>query len=191
MLQKAKDFYNEFKPAILFLLRFCATFTILSLVYGFWVEQYTDVADPITRNVASQVRAILSRFYISVTSTPRPGDPSMDIYIDTKYSISVFEGCNGVAIFNLFISFIVGFWGGAKKVVWFGLLGFVVIHLANLLRLLLLAEMALSNSPFFHFTHKYLFTLSIYSIVGVLWYFWVSKVNPIKKQTVTATDEPV
>lgn len=181
MLQKIKDFYNEFKPAILFLLRFSVTFAVLSFLYGFWVEGYKEVADPITKNVAAQIRSILSWFYEGVTSTPRDGDPSMDITINGIYSISVFEGCNGVAIVNLFFSFLVGFWGGFKKLAWFTVLGVFVIHIANLLRLLLLAKLALSNSSLFHFTHKYLFTLSIYAIVFLLWYFWVSKVNPIKK----------
>lgn len=188
MLQKIKDFYNEFKPAILFLVRFSVTFAILSLVYGFWVEGYKEVADPITKNVSYQVREILSWFYDSVTSTQREGNPSMDITIDGKYSVSVFEGCNGVAIVNLFFSFLVGFWGGFKKLAWFSIVGIIVIHLANLGRLLLLAQMALTNSKFFHFTHKYLFTLSIYAIVFVLWYFWVTKVNPIAKPK-TKTDE--
>lgn len=188
MLQKIKDFYEEFKPAILFLVRFSVTFAILSLVYGFWVEGYTEIADPITKNVSYQVREILSRFYYSVTSTQREGNPSMDIIIDGKYSVSVFEGCNGVAIVNLFFSFLVGFWGGFKKLAWFTVLGIVVIHIANLGRLLLLAQMALTNSKFFHFTHKYLFTLSIYAIVFVLWYFWITKVNPIVKPK-AETDE--
>jgi exosortase family protein XrtF len=188
VLQNIKDFYNEFKPAILFLLRFVVTFSVLSLGYGIWVEGYAQVADPITINVAGQVRAILSWFYDGVTSTARVGDPSMDIHINGKYSISVFEGCNGVAIFNLFISFIVGFWGGFKKLVWFGLLGLGIIHISNLVRLLFLAQLALTNSPFFHFTHKYLFTLSIYGIVLILWYLWMNKVNPFKKAQ-TTTDE--
>lgn len=191
MLQKIKDFYEEFKPAILFLVRFSVTFAILSLVYGFWVEGYKEIADPITKNVSYQVREILSWFYDNVTSTQRDGNPSMDITIDGTYSVSVFEGCNGVAIVNLFFSFLVGFWGGAKKLAWFSIVGIIVIHIANLGRLLLLAQMALTNSKFFHFTHKYLFTLSIYAIVFVLWYFWVTKVNPIAKSKPKATtDEP-
>lgn len=191
MLQKIKDFYEEFKPAILFLVRFSVTFAILSLVYGFWVEGYKEIADPLTKNVSYQVREILSWFHDNVTSTHREGNPSMDITIDGTYSVSVFEGCNGLAIVNLFISFLVGFWGGFKKLAWFGIVGIVVIHIANLGRLLLLAQMALTNSKFFHFTHKYLFTLSIYAIVFVLWYIWVTKVNPIAKPKPKAkTDEP-
>lgn len=189
MQQKIKSFYQEFKPAILFLLRFSITFAVLSLLYGLWIEGYKEVADPVTRNVAAQVRTILAWFHDTVTSTPRAGDPSMDIHINGKYSISVFEGCNGVAIVNLFFSFLVGFWGGFKKLAWFTLLGIVIIHIANLIRLLFLAQMALTNSQFFHFTHKYLFTLSIYAIVFVLWYFWVTKVNPVAKTAKkTSTD---
>jgi exosortase family protein XrtF len=194
VLQKIKDFYEEFKPAILFLVRFSITFAILSLVYGFWIEGYKQIADPITKNVSYQVREILSWFYDNVTSTQREGNPSMDITIDGKYSVSVFEGCNGVAIVNLFFSFLVGFWGGFKKLVWFTLVGIVIIHIANLGRLLSLALMAISleeGSKIYHYTHKYLFTLFIYSIIFVLWYFWVTKVNPIAKQKPKATtDEP-
>ena len=181
MLKKIKDFYNEFKPAILFLLRFGATFGILSLLYGYWVQSYGAHPDGATKAVAAQVKGILQWLYDTVTTSPREGDPSVDVFINGTYSISVFEGCNGVAIFNLFFSFLVGFWGGFKKLAWYTLLGAVVIHIANLARLVLLAKFALTNSQLFHFTHKYLFTLSIYAIVFVLWYFWITKVNPIKK----------
>lgn len=191
MQQKIKDFYQEFKPAILFLVRFSATFATLSLVYGFWVEGYKEVADPITKNVAAQVRGILSWFYDTVTSTPREGYPAMDIYINDKYSISVFEGCNGVAIINLFFSFLVGFWGGFKKLTGFTVLGFIIIHIANLARLISLGLMAFylpPNSKIYHFTHKYIFTLFIYIIVFILWYFWITKINPIKKPQPKASE---
>lgn len=186
MLQKIKDFYNEFKPAINFLLRFCLTFGALSLIYGFWVKSYGASPDPVTRMVASHIQGILKLFSPDVTTSPRVGDPSVDVFINGTYSISVFEGCNGVAIVNLFFSFLVGFWGNAKKLAIYTIVGILVIHLANLARLVLLARFALTNSQLFHFTHKYLFTLSIYVIVFILWYFWVVKINPVKRPVKTA-----
>lgn len=188
MLRKIKDFYSEFKPAILFLVRLCVTYFVLSVLYGFWLDNYKTTPDPATYSVANQVVFILRFFYDNVRTEVLEGANSVRIWINEQPGIEVYEGCNGVAIFYLFFSFLVGYWGGVKRLAIFTIAGIIIIHLGNLLRLVLLAWLALNNSEAFHFTHKYLFTISIYAVVFILWYFWIAKINSSKKTTETVTD---
>lgn len=187
-MQKIKDFYNEFKPAIFFLARLCITYFVLSVLYGFWLSNYDSTPDPATYSVANQVVFILRFFYENVRTEVLEGANSVRIWINEKPGIEVYEGCNGVAIFYLFFSFLVGYWGGFKRLVVFTTIGIIIIHLGNLLRLVLLAWLALNNSEAFHFTHKYLFTISIYVLVFILWYLWVAKINPSKKKSEAVTE---
>lgn len=191
MQQTIKDFYNEFKPAILFLARLLVTYIVLSQIYGFWVKGYETQPDPITKGVASQVVGAMRLFYDNVSTEILEGDNSVRVWINGKPAgIAVYEGCNGVAIFYLFFAFLVGFWGGAKRLAWFSVLGIAIIHLFNLGRLLLLAYVAQNHSQLFHFTHKYLFTLSIYLIVFALWIWWIRMIKPETKAEENPQDTP-
>lgn len=186
-----KKYYEEFKPAIHFLARLLLTYAIFSISYSFWVKSYGTHPDPITRAVTYQVKAVSGGFYDSVTTSPTPNKPSVDVFINGKYTISVFEGCNGAAIIYLYLAFLVGFWGGLKRLAIFSIIGVIIIHFFNLVRLLLLSHMALTigNTGFYHFTHKYIFTLSIYIVVFALWIVWIRQVKPKKKpETQTHTD---
>lgn len=186
-----KKYYNEFKPAILFLARLLLTYAIFSISYSFWVKSFGTSPDTITKAVTQQVKAVSGGFYDSVTTSPTPNKPSVDVFVNGKYTISVFEGCNGVAIIYLYLAFLVGFWGGVKRLAIFSIIGIVIIHIFNMIRLLLLSHMALTmgNTGFYHFTHKYIFTLSIYIVVFALWILWIRQINlKNKAETQTPTD---
>lgn len=179
MQQSIKKFYDEFKPAILFLARLLVTYIVLSQIYGFWVKGYATQPDPITKSVAGQVVGLMRMFYEEVSTEILEGDNSVRVWINGKPAgIAVYEGCNGVAIFYLFFAFLVGYWGGAKRLAWFTVVGVTIIHVFNLGRLLLLAYVAQNHSQLFHFAHKYFFTLSIYLIVFALWIWWIRMIKP-------------
>lgn len=179
MLQKIKDFYQEFKPAILFLGRLLLTYGVFSMVYGFWVKGFVNSPDPITNSVANQIVYILRLFYDNVSTEILPETNNVRVWINGKPAgIAVFEGCNGMAILYLFFAFLVGFWGGFKRLIVFSLIGGVIIHIANLARLVILAYVAQNHSQHFHFAHKYFFTLSIYVIVFALWIVWIRMIKP-------------
>jgi hypothetical protein len=50
----------------------------------------------------------------------------------------------------------------------------------NLLRILLLYEVALHFPENLYFFHKFFFTGIIYLLVFILWYFWVNEVKKWK-----------
>lgn len=170
---------KEFKPTILFLLKFGLIFTIGSLLYGVYVKNYQQIVppqpDPITDGVAAQTQSLVSAFGYPAKLWYPDNQPLVVLYIEgfEDDNVTFFEGCNGINIMILFIAFVLAFGGTLRSRLWFIPAGLLAIHLFNLLRLASLAIMATVSHSVFHFFHKFAFTGVIYAFVLVLWYFWV------------------
>ncbi len=166
-----RSFFEENKNVIYFLLRFLLTFGGLSLLYGIWIKSYGDLADAFSWIVGHHLQWILGHDALQLEQIA--GHPAIAIDYLGSSAVSLFEGCNGVAVFILFFAFIFAFKGRWSDLLWFTPLGILVIHLFNLGRLVLLIMLAEAESPWFHFMHKYLFSLIIYAAVFLMWVFWV------------------
>ena len=83
--------------------------------------------------------------------------------------------CNAVSLFALFTIFIIAMPGSWKNKMWFIPMGLLIIHLANILRVTLLAIIAYVNVNYLNFNHTYTFTILTYSIIFILWIWWVNK----------------
>ena len=172
---------KEFKPTILFLLKFALIFGIGSISYSYYVKQYNSLdpptPDPVTELVGVQTYNFIKFLGYPVKMWHPISQPTVGIFIEgyEDDSIGVFEGCNGVNIGILFIAFIVAFGGSIKRMLWFIPLGIISIHIFNILRLSSLTIVATYSQSFFHFFHKYAFTGIIYVFVLILWVIWVKK----------------
>lgn len=179
---------KEFKPTILFLVKFFAIYMVLSTLYGFFIASYDEekLLDPITRIVASNCVStasaigyeteIVENDHLRMASEEEQTFDS--IWLDKIYAVSVEEGCNGINIMILFTAFVLGFGGKAKNMLWFIPAGLVFIHLANIGRLLLLSLLNVEwEGRGFHFFHKYGFTAVLYLAILLLWYLWVMHFN--------------
>jgi exosortase family protein XrtF len=191
---------KEFKPTILFLVKFFGIYLILSMLYGVFIKSYDEQTptqlDPITRfitynsarltSVLGYETSVIEDDHLNYNSKEEQTFDSL--YLSGKYAVSVEEGCNGVNIMILFLAFVVAFGGSFSKMLVFLPIGVFLIHLANLGRLLLLILLNVElNGRGFHFFHKYFFTASIYVAVLLIWYIWVSKLSGrIQKKTPTA-----
>lgn len=171
------DFIKENKKAIWFLLVFSGLYLILNTVYGFFIQHYYPSSDPFTRIVSSQVAWILSFFDPSVVNYPSAYSEYIAIANDRQNMIYVFEGCNGINVMIVYLSFLVAFKGPQKLLLQFTGMGIIGIYLLNLGRVILLYAVAFYFPEQLYFFHKYLFTGIIYTIVFLLWYFWVRKVR--------------
>lgn len=100
------------------------------------------------------------------------------LWIDGQYALSVEEGCNGINMMILFIAFVIGFGGHFLNSLVFLPCSLILIHIANLGRLILLALLNVElEGRGFHFFHKYGFTAVLYLASLGLWYFWVMHWN--------------
>lgn len=166
----------EFKPVIFFLVKFLSIYFVGNILYGLWVNSYEPLPDPATHAVTVQTSWLLNISGWDTTVSDNPDAPTTNIVYESRPIIAVFEGCNGVNVFIIFISFLFAFGPWVKPLIWFSVSGLLVIHIANLLRVGLLFLVSLNFPDAFYFIHKYIFTAFIYVVVFILWVVWVKKI---------------
>jgi exosortase family protein XrtF len=166
---------KEFKPSLIFIAKFLGLYLSLNILYGIFVESF-DRADPITSLVTHQSAAFINIFGDQSTALDNPEKATVFINRSGKPVLSVYEGCNGINVMIVFLSFIFSFPGISRIALWFVPLGIFLIHLFNLGRIGLLYWVTLNMPGYMYFTHKYFFTAILYILVFVLWYIWVVKI---------------
>lgn len=170
--------WTDFKPALWFLGKFLAIYVIGNIAYGIYIRQQLPSPDSITMLVSKQVAWLISKASMAVDAEESTkARVSLVEATSGRTVINVFEGCNGINVMVVFAAFLVAYGGNSKRLVLFMLLGFVLIHIANLARLWLLFEQARAQSVYFYYFHKYLFTAFIYFFVVLLWIAWAWKLD--------------
>lgn len=165
---------DNFKPTFFFLLRFGLIYGLGSLLYSFFVAYHDPKPDPITKGVSRNLMLVMNALEQPIELFDVEDYPYVGVEYNGESSVSVFEGCNGIAVMILFVAFVVAFKGSnSKAMIWFIPLGVLSIHLFNLLRLGLLIVINHFYTSMFHFYHKFLFTGVIYLFVLLLWIAWV------------------
>jgi exosortase family protein XrtF len=168
---------KEFIPAFRFLATFLGLYLGLNLLYGWWITSYRGEADWATHLVTNQTSFILNVFGEQTSTQPKEGTPTVLILKESKIILSVFEGCNGINVMIVFFSFLFAYRGSWKSLAWFLPLGLFLIHVANLVRVVLLFYIAEYWQHYFYYVHKYLFTAAIYLVVFALWWWWMARVS--------------
>jgi exosortase family protein XrtF len=168
---------TENKTAIRFLLVFIGAYLLMNTGYGFFIQYYLPTSDPVTQWIAVQVAWILSFFDPTIKEYPSTFGEYIAIANGSENLIYVFEGCNGLNVLFVYVSFLLAFKGPWKIFFLFVLAGALGIHLLNLVRITSLYGVALYFPAQLYFFHKYLFTGIIYVIVFVFWFLWVKKVG--------------
>lgn len=140
--------------------------------------------DTFTIEVAHETLAVLKWFDPSSHAELHESEPSVKMFYRDKYVSRIIEGCNALSVIILFIAFVIAFTGKFKTTVIFILIGSVIIHILNVLRI------AFLNIAFYHFPeyehvlHGVIFPLIIYSVVFLLWVIWVNKYSLYAKKSV-------
>ena len=183
------ELIKEYKTALLFLLKFLGIYLVFNLIYGVWVEGFAPVSDPFTYFVSGQTITLLEFFYDGLDYEYYPHEPLVWLALDKVVIINAFEGCNGINVMILFFAFIIAYKGPLKQTIIYTLGGILVIHLANIIRIALLFVVAERFESLYYFTHKYLFTATIYGVVFLIWFFWVKGINQLEKREKEYTDE--
>jgi len=181
-----KDLLIQYKPFLLFLGKFVASYLILTIVYQSYLKRF-DAAnaevDSFTKLVASQSAAVLSWSDSKSYTMPHLREPSVKLIYKGRYICRIIEGCNAISVIILFISFVVAFTGKFKNTILFIVAGIILIHILNIGRIVLLC-VALYNFPGSeHLLHGVIFPLVIYGVVFLLWVIWVNKYSLYAKKS--------
>lgn len=168
---------SQFKPTILFLVKFLGMYIAGSLLYGWFITYYSPAPDPVTIWVTNQVAFLIRILGWNVTAMYSEFIPTVSVVLDVKSIISVYEGCNGLNVVIIFWSFLFAFGPWGKRLGIFAIAGACIIHVANLVRVCVLFFVAYYYSSALYFFHKYLFTAAIYVVVLLLWMWWIRNVK--------------
>lgn len=181
-----KNNLAQYKPFFIFLSKFLVFYVVFTFVYKMYLDQY-DVAknevDFFTEVVAKQTETLLSFFTDSKTAIPHESEPAVKLYFKEKYIARIIEGCNAISVMILFAAFIFAFSTQWKKTGFYILLGMVIIHVLNVIRIALLATSLYYYPEYEEILHGTIFPLFIYGVVFILWVLWVTKFSGYVKRT--------
>lgn len=172
--------FQEFKPTIFFLARFIGLYLIGNLVYGLYVTAYAPAPDFMTNWVTEQAGAILTAIGWPIETTAHDAKATTLMYYQQHAILSVYEGCNGLNVMIVFLSFLFAFGPYTRKLIYFSVGGIVLLHMANLGRIIMLFWVSVYYEKYLYFTHKYLFTGFLFALVFVMWIIWIKKFTPKK-----------
>src|SRR4051812_10567395 len=107
---------KEFRPSIVFLVKFLSIYLLGNIIYGIFIESFHSSADPITSWIASQTSALLNSSETSTHVMLNPHAASVFIMEGEHARLSIYEGCNGINVMIIFVAFIIAFGGALKNV---------------------------------------------------------------------------
>ena len=90
--------------------------------------------------------------------------PGMGVWVGTP--------CNGLKLFALFSIFIIAYPGKWKHKLWFIPSGIFLIYWINVIRIMILLKLIATDPVLFQFNHNYTFTISVYTVIFILWLIW-------------------
>lgn len=170
----------EFRPTILFLLKFVGFYVVGSLFYGLYITAFEPGVDPVTNLITRQSSFVLNLIGWETHPIDLTGKPTTYIEWNGKGIVSVYEGCNGLNVIIVFLSFVAAFGPFNKKLIVYLPISLTVIYLANIARIVLLFFVVIYFQSYTYFAHKYFFTASIYLVVLLLWFWWIRKNGPVR-----------
>ncbi|WP_291104787.1 MULTISPECIES: exosortase family protein XrtF [unclassified Flavobacterium] len=182
-----KKYLILYKPFLLFLGKFLLTYLLLTFVYESYLGQF-DVKkfedDGFTQLVAKQSKDLLVFFNYDANIATNANEPGINLFYNQKIMARIIEGCNGLSVIILFISFVIAFSGKIKPTILFIIGGSLLIHILNVFRIALLCILMYYFPRQEHLLHGVFFPLFIYGVVFVLWIIWVNKFSKYATKTI-------
>lgn len=173
-----KNYFLQYRAFFIFLFKFFAVYGILSICYQYYLGTFdilTFEPDGFTKFVAHQVEDLLKVFGQDAYVLPNQKEASMKLIFKGKFIARVVEGCNAMSVMILFVAFIVAFKGKIKHAFLYILVGIIIIHILNVIRIALLGASLYFYPEYEHLLHGVIFPLFIYGVVFALWVIWVQK----------------
>ena len=182
-----KKYFIIYKPFLLFLGKFLLVYLLLTFVYESYLSQF-DVkkfeVDGFTQSVAKQSKNVLVFFNCNANIERNTREASVNFFYNNKIIVRIIEGCNGLSVIILFVSFIIAFSGKIKPTILYIIGGSLLIHILNVFRISLLCLLMYYFPNQQHFLHGVVVSLFIYGVVFTLWIIWVNKFSKYAAKTV-------
>ncbi len=181
-----KNYFIQYKPFLFFLGKFLLSYLVLTIAYESYLNRFDSEkseVDGFTEIVANQTITLLQLFDSNAYQMLNLEASSIKLFYNKKYIAQIIEGCNGLSVIILFIAFVIAFTGNLKHTVFFILLGSLLIHILNIIRIALLCILIFEFPEYEEILHSVIFPLIIYGFVFLLWVIWVNKFSIYAKKT--------
>ena len=174
-----KTYFRQYRPFFVFLFKFFAVYAGLTIAYQLYLKQFDNLlvfeVDDVTQLVANQTQQLLLFLNYECSLLMHTNQASIRLSLEHVYVARIVEGCNALSVIILFASFVVAFSGKIKQTIAFIVLGSLLIHILNVVRIALLCIALLYYPEQEHLLHGVVFPLFIYGVVFGLWIVWVNK----------------
>jgi exosortase family protein XrtF len=169
--------WREFKNNPYFRFTFLAIilYVIWYVIYEAWLHPSGLWDRLIINNLVYLSDGLLHILGYDTLPAADPNSTIRIVGIDGTSGVWIGDPCNGFSLFALFVIFMITYPGPWKQKWWFTLVGIVIIHLVNVLRITALAILVKVNPDWLYFNHNYTFTIIVYSVVFLLWWIWAKK----------------
>ncbi len=165
--------FTDFKPVLKVLLRFILIYMILLLAYQMYLKPFEGMdMDTFSYWVAKQVVYVQNVIGYPTILVPYPNYETAVFQTNGIDVTRMVEGCNIVSVLILFVAFVFAFYKGWKTFI-FAFAGILILHIANVFRIVGLNVVYLNFPDYSKFTHDYLFPAAIYGMVVVIWLVWI------------------
>lgn len=156
-------------------------FGLAFLAYVVWSVAYEQVLKPQTaldevviEHMVNSTESAFKAIGWPVGTYPQPATHRDRVGVAGHAGVQIGAPCDGVALFALFAIFILAFPGPLLRKLWFIPAGIALLHLANIVRVVILARIQATSPEWLEFNHDYTFTVLIYGLVFALWYLWTA-----------------
>ena len=160
---------------------FFVAFVILLISFKSFSPSGTFIDTGLRKSESRITAFVLGLFFDDVESkscSEPSNQPAEEIYFKGKRTLTVINECDAFSLHLMYSLFILAI-GGAHSKVFSLLLGNIIIYFSNVLRLVSLTLVAYYNHDAFEFHHAYTFSLLLYLIVFVLWYFYLNEKSDV------------
>jgi len=166
---------KEFKPILLFILKFVVVWGVLVIVYNLYLSHYHkhNKPDPYSQTVAAWTVGCLNATGFKAAAQDDETRPWTWIYMNGKHTSYINEGCNAISIMIIFVAFIAAFSTTWKQTLLYIFGGLIVIQIMNVVRIAILNYIFGHHHEYGKMAHDYLFPAIIYGTIVVLWIIWV------------------
>jgi exosortase family protein XrtF len=179
-----KKYFIQYQPFLLFLAKFFITYIVLTFLYqGFLMSFGEYKIDSITQLVAENTKQVLTLFNADADVIKNNSEPYIRLMYNQHYVARIIEGCNGISVIILFISFVFSFSGKVRPTLLFILGGSLMIYVLNVARIAALCVLMSLFPEYEQLLHGVFFPLFIYGVVFILWVIWVNKFSLYAKNT--------
>ena len=166
------DTFQE-RKARNFVLRFFLCYLAFTLVYQSYLNHFKNEIDPYTSHITGVIKRAQNFLDFDFHSKQFSIEKEIVFYFDSVARFKITEGCNGLSISIIFISFILSFEGRIRQALWFIPFGIIILYVSNLLRILLISILSVNASHFYRISHDIIFPLILYTVVFLLWWWWI------------------